>query len=62
LAEAWDKAFDGVVGVAVHRGTIFDVECDALVSLPTALALWLAASMRLIRPGLAGMCNSGYAA
>ncbi|MGK9233841.1 hypothetical protein KXS07_20065 [Inquilinus limosus] len=32
LADAWEKAFAGVDGVSVHRGSIFDVACDAVVS------------------------------
>lgn len=32
LADAWEKAFAGVGEVSVHRGSIFDVACDAVVS------------------------------
>lgn len=32
LADAWEKAFAGVADVGVHRGSIFDVACDAVVS------------------------------
>ena len=32
LADAWLAAFDGVEGVEVHHGSIFDVAVDALVS------------------------------
>jgi O-acetyl-ADP-ribose deacetylase (regulator of RNase III) len=32
LADAWEKACGGLDGVTVHRGSIFDVACDALVS------------------------------
>lgn len=32
LAGAWEKAFTGLADVGVHRGSIFDVACDAVVS------------------------------
>jgi O-acetyl-ADP-ribose deacetylase (regulator of RNase III) len=32
LVEAWKRACDGLEDVSVHAGSIFDVECDALVS------------------------------
>ncbi|WP_210241942.1 MULTISPECIES: hypothetical protein [unclassified Mesorhizobium] len=32
LADAWAKEFRGVANVQIHRGSIFDVEADALVS------------------------------
>ncbi len=32
LADAWETAFRGVEAVNVHRGSIFEVACDALVS------------------------------
>jgi len=32
LADAWEKAFAGLGDVSVHRGSIFDVACDAVVS------------------------------
>ncbi|HEY9348181.1 MAG TPA: macro domain-containing protein [Inquilinus sp.] len=32
LADAWEKAFVEVADVSVHRGSIFDVVCDAVVS------------------------------
>ncbi|MBI1404571.1 MAG: Appr-1-p processing protein [Caulobacter sp.] len=32
LADAWDAQFDSLQGVQVHRGSIFDVSADALVS------------------------------
>jgi len=32
LADVWEDAFSGVSNVSVHRGSIFDVECDAVVS------------------------------
>jgi O-acetyl-ADP-ribose deacetylase (regulator of RNase III) len=32
LADAWEKACSGLDGVSVHRGSIFDVACDAVVS------------------------------
>lgn len=32
LADAWEKAFADVGDVSVHRGSIFDVACDAVVS------------------------------
>ncbi|MGF6227362.1 O-acetyl-ADP-ribose deacetylase (regulator of RNase III) [Inquilinus ginsengisoli] len=32
LADAWEKAFAGLGDVDVHRGSIFDVACDAVVS------------------------------
>jgi len=32
LADAWEKAFAGLDDVSVHRGSIFDVACDAVVS------------------------------
>jgi len=32
LADAWDEAFHGVNDICIHRGSIFDVKCDALVS------------------------------
>jgi O-acetyl-ADP-ribose deacetylase (regulator of RNase III) len=32
LADAWEKAFTDVADVSVHRGSIFDVACDAVVS------------------------------
>lgn len=32
LADAWEKAFANVANFGVHRGSIFDVACDAVVS------------------------------
>ncbi|MGO4724046.1 MULTISPECIES: macro domain-containing protein [unclassified Inquilinus] len=32
LADAWEKTFIDVAEVTVHRGSIFDVACDAVVS------------------------------
>ncbi|MGJ4855763.1 macro domain-containing protein [Labrys sp. La1] len=32
LAKAWAAAFEDVDAVEVHQGSIFDVECDAIVS------------------------------
>jgi O-acetyl-ADP-ribose deacetylase (regulator of RNase III) len=32
LATAWERAFAGLDGVSVHRGSIFDIACDAVVS------------------------------
>jgi O-acetyl-ADP-ribose deacetylase (regulator of RNase III) len=32
LADAWEKAFADLDDVSVHRGSIFDVACDAVVS------------------------------
>ena len=32
LAAMWDRFFDGVNFVEVHKGSIFDVDCDAVVS------------------------------
>ncbi|WP_395678309.1 macro domain-containing protein [Inquilinus sp.] len=32
LADAWEKAFADVGEVSIHRGSIFDVACDAVVS------------------------------
>lgn len=32
LADAWFEAFDGLEGVTVHKGSIFEVAADALVS------------------------------
>ncbi|MGO1080131.1 macro domain-containing protein [Inquilinus sp. CA228] len=32
LADAWETAFAGLDDVRVHRGSIFDVACDAVVS------------------------------
>lgn len=32
LADAWEAAFAGLGDVSIHRGSIFDVACDALVS------------------------------
>jgi len=32
LADAWEAAFAGLEFVSVHRGSIFDVACDAVVS------------------------------
>jgi O-acetyl-ADP-ribose deacetylase (regulator of RNase III) len=32
LADAWTTAFEGVDEVAIHRGSILDVPCDAVVS------------------------------
>jgi O-acetyl-ADP-ribose deacetylase (regulator of RNase III) len=32
LAEAWQHEFEGVAGISVHHGSIFDVACDAVVS------------------------------
>lgn len=32
LADAWARAFAGVDAVSIHRGSIFDIACDAVVS------------------------------
>ena len=32
LADAWEREFEGVTRIRVHRGSIFDVSCDAVVS------------------------------
>jgi hypothetical protein len=32
LADAWEKAIRGMDGISVHRGSIFEVKYDALVS------------------------------
>lgn len=32
LAEAWQQAMDGIDCVSIHRGSILDIDCDAVVS------------------------------
>ena len=32
LLEAWETHCSGVSHVSLHQGSVFDVECDALVS------------------------------
>lgn len=32
VVDAWRVAFDGYEDIAVHRGSIFGISCDALVS------------------------------
>jgi hypothetical protein len=62
LADAWEAAFAGVADVSVHRGSVFDVACDAVVSPANSFgimdsgidALYLTGSGSRFRLGSAG--------
>jgi hypothetical protein len=60
LIKAWQNALNDYPNIEIHHGSIFDVQCDAIVSPANSFGFMDGGIDMAISRFLVGMCKSAY--